>query len=299
MSAPVTLRTALKRYPHTAPLLDGTLAAPGLVLDVQDISPIHKAFAPMVRAEAFDLCELAVVTALQAVAYGRPVVLLPVVVASRFQRGCMITRRVDGVMSPAELSGKRVGVRSYTQTTGMWVRAHLKEDAGVAADAVRWFTSDPPHVEQYTDPGWVTRVDKARPLVDMLREGDVDAVILGNDLPDDDEFAAVTHDAVERDYVWWQQHGFVPVNHMVVAGASAAAAHPDAIRAAYALLRAGDAQVQREAGAPVPTLFGFQKLRAPLELIIDTCLDQGLLPRRLSVDELLAPAMTILGSSGD
>src|ERR1700748_739899 len=90
MSGPVVLRSVLSTYPHTAALKSGALGSPKVRLAFEEVEPVHKAFAPMVRHEAYDLCELAVVTALQAIAYGRPVVLLPAVVASRFQRGCLI-----------------------------------------------------------------------------------------------------------------------------------------------------------------------------------------------------------------
>lgn len=299
MSAPFALRTVLKSYPHTEALRRGEPTHPDVAFDFQEVDPVHKAFAPMVREEAYDLCELAVVTALQAVVYERPVVLLPVVVASRFQRGCIIARRVDGVPSPTGLAGKRVGVRSYTQTTGMWVRAHLAEDAGLRVEDVSWVTQDPPHVEQYRDPAWVTRVGKARSLEQMLRDGEIDAAILGNDLPQSEDFVPVIADAVAKDHAWWERHRFMPVNHMVVAGRTAAAGHPAAIRAAFELLRAADAGVARDVGAPSPTLFGFERLREPLDIIIDTCMTQGLLPRRPSVDEVFAPARHILGRSGD
>jgi len=82
----------------------------------------------MVRRAAYDLCELAIVTAFQALDHGRPIVLLPVVVAARMQRGCLIALSSKGTIDPRDLVGKRIGVRAYAQTTGMWVRAALRED---------------------------------------------------------------------------------------------------------------------------------------------------------------------------
>jgi len=41
---------------------------------------------------------------------------------------------------------------------------------------------------------------------------------------------------------------------------------------------------------------GLAKIAQP---IIDTCLDQGLLPRRLDVDEVFGPARDVLGSLAD
>ena len=137
----------------------------------------------MVRNEAYDLSELAIVTCLQAIAYDRPVVLLPVVVASRFQRGCLIAHASREIPKPDDLAGKRIGVRAYTQTTGMWVRAHLAEDYGVPPESMHWVTRDGAHVEQYSDPGYVEHSVGDKALVDLLRDGDVDAIVLGNDLP--------------------------------------------------------------------------------------------------------------------
>ncbi|MEU4657460.1 hypothetical protein AB0G32_26555 [Streptomyces sp. NPDC023723] len=292
------LRTVLGDYPHTAPLKNGDVRSARVRLDFLPVAPIHRAFAPMVRDAAYDLCELAVVTALQAVAHGRPVVLLPAVVAARFQRGCLIAHASRPVR-PEELKGKRVGVRSYTQTTGMWVRAHLAEDYGLAARDVHWITREGAHVAQYADPAFVTRESHAASLPDLLRAGTVDAAVLGNDLPEGDEFVPVFPDAAARDRQWWRQHGFMPVNHMVAVAASTCRENPAAVREGYALLRRADAAAARADGAPRPTLFGWDRLRGPLESVIDACLAQGLLPRRLSPEEVFGPAREVLGSDAD
>lgn len=298
MSDPVVLRTALADHPHTTPLKSGALSGEHIRLDFRDVTPIHRAFAPMVRESAYDLSELAVVTALQAIAYGRPVVLLPAVVASRFQRGCLITHASRPV-TPAELPGKRVAVRAFTQTTGMWVRAHLAEDYGLHARDLRWITRDGAHVAQYTDPPFVEHDGGTASLPDLLRTGHVDAAILGNDLPQGEEFRRVVPDALAEDEKWWRRHGFMPVNHMVAANPTTCREQPAAIREAYGLLRRADATVRRPEGAPRPTLFGFDALRGPVAFVIDACLAQGLLPRRLSLDEVFGPAADVLGPLGD
>jgi 4,5-dihydroxyphthalate decarboxylase len=299
MGEATVLRTVLADYPHTLPLKTGAVGSDSVRLEFRAVSPIHKAFAPMVREESADVSELAIVTALQAIAFGRPVVLLPVVVASRFQRGCLIAH-ADRPVAPAELPGRRVGVRAFTQTTGMWVRAHLVEDYGLASRDIKWVTRDGAHVVEYVDPPFVEHGIGENSLPDLLRSGGIDAAILGNDLPDGDEFVPVFPDAAARDREWWQQHGFMPINHMVVAGRTIAGQDPAAVRAAYELLRRADASVHRpDPDAPWPTVFGFAKLREPIEFVIDTCLEQGLLPRRLDVDEVFAPARNILGSAGD
>ena len=74
---PVVLRAALGAYPHTQALRDGRVASDRLRLDFADVSPVNRAFAPMVREGRYDVCELAIATALQAKAYGKPIVVLP------------------------------------------------------------------------------------------------------------------------------------------------------------------------------------------------------------------------------
>lgn len=290
MTEPATLRTVLADSPLAAHLR--AMPTNGQVqFAFEVVKPVHKAFAPMVRRQAYDLSELAIVTALQAIAYGRPIVLLPAVVASRFQRGCLIGYRPRGVPTPEQLVDARIGVRAYTQTTGMWVRAHLAEDFGLPIERMHWLTRDPAHVEQFTDPACVEHIERDDSLPDLLREGVLDAAILGNDLPKDADFAPVIADAEARDRAWWQRHGFMPINHMVAASEDACRRDPAAIRAAYRLLR----EATRTKGeGPTPTVFGFEALHGPVAYVIDTCLQQGLLPRRLDMDEVFGPARAIL-----
>ena len=77
-------RVAVGDYPHTRALTAGQVPSGLLALDFAAVSPINRAFAPMVRELAFDASEMAVATFLQARACGKPLVLLPVVLAQRF-----------------------------------------------------------------------------------------------------------------------------------------------------------------------------------------------------------------------
>jgi 4,5-dihydroxyphthalate decarboxylase len=292
---PFTVRTVLEAAPLATPLKQRAVTSPLVQLDFVEVDPVHNAFAPMVRQQAYDLSELAIVSCLQAVAYDRPIVMLPVVVASRFQRGCLIAYRPRGVPAPEDLAGKRIGVRSYTQTTGMWVRAHLKEDYGLATPSIHWLTRDPAHVEEYRDPAFVEHTSSSKSLPDMLRDGDIDAAILGNDLPEGDEFAPVIPDPSGRDRAWWLRHGFMPINHLMVASRDLAGSHPDALREVCGLLEKAHELTAVPKGKPSRVVLGFAALREPLRWIVDVCLEQGLLPRPLDFREVFGPAERILG----
>ena len=45
------LRTVLGNYPHTTPLKNGDISSASVHWDFHEMSPVHKAFAPMVRRD--------------------------------------------------------------------------------------------------------------------------------------------------------------------------------------------------------------------------------------------------------
>jgi 4,5-dihydroxyphthalate decarboxylase len=288
------LRTALGNYPHTRALKQGRITSPEVAFDFVDVEPIHKAFTPMIRQQSFDLSELAIVVALQALEAGKPIVLLPAVVAARLQRGCLIYYRGRGSIEDGAIAGKRVGVRAYSQTTGMWVRAALQEDYDLAVTDMQWTTQDPSHLGEFADPAFVQRDETGKSLPDQLRDGDIDAAILGNDLPKDDAFAPVMPRHRQTDEAWYTSHGYMPINHVVVASAAVVQENSAAVAAAYRLLCESAALAEWAPGSLNPTLFGIDRLRKPLNDIIAECTQQGLLAGRLDAEALLAPAEAFL-----
>jgi 4,5-dihydroxyphthalate decarboxylase len=183
-----------RHLPHTRALKSGEVKSDFLRLDFADISPINRAFAPMVRESKFDVCEMAITTFLQAKAYGKPLVLLPVVMAARFQEGALLCRADSELRGPADLVRRRVGVRAYSQTTAMWLRGVLAEAYGVRPEQVHWVTFEDAHVAEYRDPPWVERASAGKKILLMLRAGELDAVIVGNDVPDDPALRTVVPD---------------------------------------------------------------------------------------------------------
>src|SRR6201995_4527948 len=104
------LRTLLGDHPCTAALKDGSITSDLVTFDFADISPTHKGFKPMVREQAFDVSEMAIVTYLMAKSFGKPMVLLPSVVMARFQHAFALYNARLGTLTPAGLNNKRVGI---------------------------------------------------------------------------------------------------------------------------------------------------------------------------------------------
>src|SRR5579863_1968887 len=116
MAAELTI--ALGDYPHLQALKSGRVSSSLAKLDFAAVAPISRAFAPMVRELKYDVCEMAIATFLQAKAYGKKLCLLPIVTFARFQESALLCRAAGDIRGPADLRGRRVGVRAYSQTTG-------------------------------------------------------------------------------------------------------------------------------------------------------------------------------------
>ncbi len=269
---PIPLRTALGRYKHTEALRSGRLGSPLFTLECEDINPVNRAFATMVRELRFDVCEMAIGTFLQALACDKALVLLPVAVAARFQEPALICRADSDLTGPADLRGRRIGIRAYSQTTGLWLRGTLQDRFAIAPDAIEWVTFEGAHVSEYRDPPWVTRAPDDASLLGMLHEGRLDAVIMGNDLPDDPALRTVFPDPAAASDAFFQRHGFVPVNHLVCVRRDLATQRPDIIVALMRLLRSALAD---HAELPV----GRTALGPAVALAIRYATEQGLLPR--------------------
>lgn len=275
------LRTVLGDHPHVKVLKGGQLRSDIVDLEFIDYAPTNKAFKPMVREQAFDVCEMAIVTYLMAKAYGKPLVLLPAAMLGRFQHASAIYNAERGTLTPANLKGKRVGIRSFTTTTGAWVRGILANDHGVDLDAIEWVTFEDPHVAEYHDT--TERAGAGKTIIQMLLDGEIDAAI--GETSTDPRLKPLFADPEAEAERWYGRHGIVPVNHLVVVTEALAKSRPDAVREVYRVLKQSKA-MGGPPRAPDPVPFGVEANRGALELIIDYAAQQALIPRRYSVDEL-------------
>lgn len=265
-----SLSAAMGGYKHTEALFDDPL------LRIEPFPVISRAFAPMVRTQRFDVSEMALATFLMARAAGSDLVLLPVVLAARFQNGALLRRAADA-FGPGDLAGRRIGVRVYSQTTGLWLRGILQEEYGLAPDGARWVTFKDAHVASYRDPPWAERAPAGSDMLAMLRDGQLDAAIFGNDMPSSSDLATVFPDPEAAGRAFLQRHGFIPVNHMVVVRAEVAR-QEGLVRSLLDRLRT--------AGNSFP--FGRAALDPAVALTLRYAGEQGLLDRTLTLDEVWA-----------
>ena len=286
MAAKTNLFTLLGNYPNTLALKKGEVKSDLVDFDFADVKVSNTAFKALVREAKFDVAELAIVTFLQAKTYGKPYVLIPATVLGRGQHHTIAYNPEHGELKPSDLAKKRVGVRAYTQTTGAWVRGFLADDFGVDTATVRWVTFEDPHLAEYKDPDFVSRAVEGKTLVQMLLDGELDAAIVGDALPDPRLKPLIPDaDAVARR--WAETHGGVPINHMMVVREAIAKSRPDIVQEIYRMLQESRRAAPPPAGGLLdPWRFGVEENRRSLEIVIDYCFRQKLISRKFSVDEL-------------
>jgi 4,5-dihydroxyphthalate decarboxylase len=281
------LRTVLGTYPHTLPLMRGEVTSPKVAFDFVEIKPTNRAFRPMAMEQAFDICEMAVVTYLQARSVNKPLTLLPAVMFGRFQHGCMLYNAGRGLIGPLDLAGRKIAVRAYAQTTGVWLRGILANDYGTNFDRARWVTFEDAHVTECRDPPGVERTVSDKSLTTLLLEGEVDAAIYGADVPVDPRLKSVIPDPEVAAQGWYRKYGFSPINHMVVIKEAVARENPQIVKEVYQLLLASKRAANHGMANDIDTVpFGIAAVRPALERIIDYAAQQQVIARRLSVDEL-------------
>jgi 4,5-dihydroxyphthalate decarboxylase len=298
VSRAVTLRSLLGTHPGTQALTSGAVSSPLVTFEYDSVKVINTRFKAMVRDAAYDFGELAIVTYLQAYEFGTPYVLLPATILGRGQHHTIFYNAERGALTPGELNGRRVGVRAYTQTTGTWVRGFLADDYGVDPASVTWVTFEAPHVAAYVEPANVVRAPDGKQLQQMLLAEEIDAAILGDvDAPAPLAHLIPDHPAAAQR--WARAHGGVPINHMAVIRQAIARTRPDVVREVYRLLKESRAAAALPGGADDPVRFGVAATRQSLEQIVAYAVDQRLITRRFSAEELFADAVRILGTAAE
>ena len=290
-----TLSACLGTYAHTKALKGGNIKSDRVAFSFTEINPVNRAFMPMAREQKFDVCEMAIVTYLQAKAYGKPLMLLPATMMARFQHGALLYNAERGLLRPQDLAGRRIGVRAFSQTTGVWIRGILWKDYGLDLAKVNWVTFEDAHVAEYRDPPGVERAAAGKDITKMLIDGELDAAIFGGAMPDDPRLKSVIADPEAAGKAWSEKHRTVPINHMVVIKDSLAKSDAVTVSEVFRMLLAS----KQAAGLPkanavdfVP--FGYEAVRPALELMTSYAAEMKLIPRPFAVEELFDDTTRIL-----
>jgi 4,5-dihydroxyphthalate decarboxylase len=319
----IRLKMAIAEHPHTAAIRNGSIEIEGVEPEIVTVKPQIGAFRRMVRDVEFDVCELAPTTYIIARAYGAPFVALPIFVVRRFHHSGMLVRPDAGIKVPKDLEGKRVGVRAYSVTTGVWIRQVFIDEYGLDNDKVTWVVDDEEHVTQLKLPANVVHAPEGRSLADMIAAGDLDAGVeaaagigrtgapTGGWQEVEADYPDLIPDAATAEADYYGRTGVYPMHGTIVVKDSILAEHPwiarslnDAFTRAkdewLAKLDSGEAtgagadkyrKLQAIVG-PDPLPYGIEANRPTIEALEKTAFEQGLTPRRMSMEELFVDPET-------
>jgi len=317
----VRLKIAVAEYPHTSAVRNGSIQIEGVEPEIVTVTPQIAAFRRMVRQVEFDVCELAATTYIIARAFGARFVALPIFLQRRFHHSGLLVRPDAAIRTPKDLEGRKVGVRAYSVTTGVWTRSVLMDEFGVDASKVTWVVDDEEHVTQLQLPPNVVHAPDGRSLAEMMASGDLAAGFQGNGgvgrtgSPTDGwstvdaNYPDLMPDAKTLEADWHRRTGIYPVHGTIVVKESVLAEHPWVARSLFAAFSAAKSEwldrldagssddpsdkkylsLRKIVGAdPLP--YGIAPNLATIRALEQTAFKQGLTPRRMSVDELFADA---------
>ena len=224
LSMPPQLGTVVGNpNPRTTALKDGTITSPMLDLEHVEVSPVPMIFRRMVRGLEFDVAEMTLATCFCARAHGKRFTGIPIFLTRAFYHGELLCHRRSGIRAPKDLEGRKVGVRSYTFTPGVWTRGILAAEYDVDLDAVTWVLSGDEHVQEYVAPANVVS-SPHNDLATMLLAGEIDAAIAPGpvDAPD---IQPLFPDARQADDAWHRKTGIYPISHLLVVKDAALTSH--------------------------------------------------------------------------
>jgi 4,5-dihydroxyphthalate decarboxylase len=252
---------------------------------------------------------MAFTTYLCARAAGLPFTAIPVFVTRNFHHWAVFINTKSGIKGPKDLEGRKVGVnRGYTVTTGLWARGILHSEYGVDLSKVTWIPTDDEHVAGFAAPKNVDYRFRGAKMRDLLLSGEIDAAI-GEVAVDVPEIQPLIPDAQNAAFGYFRKTGIYPINHGVVVKDSVLKEAPwivdelcrafEAAKAEYLKnldMNLGAAATSWDKAAKVnadvvgdPYPFGIEPNRKTLEAMTRFAVDQGMVPRKYSVEELFVP----------
>jgi 4,5-dihydroxyphthalate decarboxylase len=228
------LKIAIADYGHTRAIKSGAVSIKGIDADFVQIVPIIGAFRRMVRDLEFDICEMAPTTYMIARALGAPYIALPIFLMRRFHHGGFVVRPDSGIRAPKDLEGKKVGVRAYSVTTGVWTRGIFVNEYGLDSSKVTWVVDDEEHVTSLKLPPNVVHAPEGKSLQSMMKAGEIQAGFAGpagvgragppisgwdkagGSASATDTYPELIADVAQVEADWFRRSGIYPIHGLIV-----------------------------------------------------------------------------------
>ena len=279
----------------------------------------------MVRDLAYDVCELAPTTYIIAKAYGAPFTAIPIFFHRRFHHAGLLVRNDAGIREPKDLEGKKVGVRAYSVTTGVWTRGILVNEFGLDSSKVTWVVDDEEHVTQLKLPPNVEHVPEGKSLASMMASGEIQAGFAANagigregppkagwqakERKEANDYRELFSDPDSLGAEWFRRTGIYPMHSTLVIKDEILSANPWLAKALFEAFQESKQRYlkrlcngetatkndqrflkQMKVVGEDPLPYGLEVNRRSIETLILYAFQQGLIPRMLGIDELFIKA---------
>lgn len=318
--ARLKLTLALSHYDRHLPLFDGSVQAEGVdlqVLEVGQSSPLKHGqdrHERMLQNGEFDISELSLSSYLIAKSRSMPFTAIPVFPRRLFSLSQMWVNVNAGINSPRDLIGKKVGLSTFQTTLSVLAKGDLQFEYDVPWRKIDWYISKDEAVPIKPIQGVKTQLLKSGQKIGaMLEKGEIDALMVPHPpkeaLRGGGSIRRLFADPKAEETKYFRKNGYYPIMHVVAFKDDVLAKDPWLAKSvAEAFDKAKQAcmeyyddpnwsrfvwgrhlfEEERVAFGDDPWPHGIRKNRANLERFIGYSLDQGLMEKKLAVDQLFA-----------
>jgi 4,5-dihydroxyphthalate decarboxylase len=318
--ANLRLSMALSHYDRHIPLFDGSVHAEGVdlqVLEVGQSSPLKHGqdrHERMLQKGEFDICELSLSSYLIARSRGMPFTAIPVFPRRLFSLSQMWVNADAGIKSPQDLPGKKVGLSTFQTTLSVLAKGDLQAEYAVPWREIDWYISKDEAVPLKPIEGVKMQLLKpGQKIGAMLQRGEIDALMMPHPpkeaLRGNGNIRRLFGDPKTEEIKYFRKNGYYPIMHLIAFKDDVLKKQPSlALSVMAAFDRAKQAcleyyddpnwsrfvwgrhlfEEERAAFGADPWPHGVKKNRANLERFIGYSLDQGLMEKKLEVEELFA-----------
>jgi 4,5-dihydroxyphthalate decarboxylase len=324
MIAQIPITLACGDYDRTRAIKDGRVPVEGCTVTYLPLEPeevFHRAF----KHQEFDVSELSLSSYLRTVDSGdTPYVGIPAFVSRTFRHSAIYVRTDRGIETPADLKGRIIGVPEYQITAVVWLRGIIEDEYGVKPGDIRWRQGGIEEVGRSertplkSIPGVELKaIAPDQTLSGMLESGELDGMFSARApscfLRGAPNVGRLFPDYREVEKAYYKKTGCFPIMHLIGVKRHLAERHPWLPASLFkAFVQAKDYAMRevRDVNALLVTLpwlvaeaestaalmgadfwrYGAHENAKEIEALTRYAYEQGLVSRKLNLDELFAPS---------
>jgi 4,5-dihydroxyphthalate decarboxylase len=315
MSNKLKLTLACGDYESIRALKEGTVKPDGIELTLLTDMTSDVRHWRMLRNREFDIAALSMSNYLIAKLNRLPFTAIPVFLHRRFRHGFIFLNVNKGITRATDLLGRKVGLRNFSATANLWIRGILEHEYQVPHRKINWFKQDEEEVE-FTPPPDLSlqKIPPRKTVEKMLVEGELDALlhpeIIQPVLDKDERVTRLFNNYKELEIDYYKRTGIFPIMHTTAIREEIIAKNPWVpVNLLQAFERAKEAAYKRMENPRIvplawfrhaleeqdellgrdPWVYGLgEKNRNNLETLMQYSLEQGLISRKMALEEIFA-----------